>query len=353
MPRNKTYAIAVVLTVAVVAGPALAQGAHSHAAKHAASARVGARGPRGPRGARGPRGLKGAAGQAGPAGAPGAPGANGSSAGAFLRTIVVSPGGADPAANGELLLSALAGVASASAATPYLVWIEPGVYDIGSTPLRIPSHVDVQGSGQDVTTVAGEGPVTLIAAAGSELRELTVSDTNGGSSAEAIDTSGGLNDVAATAAGGSAATAVLANGPTLPLVNVTATATTGEPGSSARGIDTQNAIRIEGGTYSAIDDAASSQSAALFAESSTFATGATFEATGGAAAYPVDVVGSSITATIETGTLEGAGGFFVAPGDKLDVGGSQIPGVVASISGTANCPDDWLADYSTASTDCS
>ena len=31
MPRNKTYAIAVVLTVAVVAGPALAQGGGSHA----------------------------------------------------------------------------------------------------------------------------------------------------------------------------------------------------------------------------------------------------------------------------------------------------------------------------------
>jgi hypothetical protein len=139
----------------------------------------------------------------------------------------------------------------------------------------------------------------------------------------------------------------------MPLVNVTATATTGEPGSSARGIDTQNTVRIEGGTYSAFDNAASSQSAALFAESSTFATGATFLATGGSAAYPVDVVGSSVTATIETGTLEGAGGFFVAPGDTLDVGGSQIPGTVASVSGTANCPDDWLADYSTASTDCS
>jgi hypothetical protein len=211
----------------------------------------------------------------------------------------------------------------------------------------------MQGSGQDVTTIEGEEPVTIVAAAGTELRELAVTDSNGGGSAEAIDTSGGLRDVTATAAGGSAATAVLANGPTMPLVNVTASATTGEPGSSARAIDTQNTVRIEGGTYTAFDNAASSQSAALFAESATFATDATLDATGGPAAYPVDVVGPSVTVTIETGTLGGVGGFFVAPGDRLDVAGSQVPGVIASVTGTANCPDDWLADYATANADCS
>jgi hypothetical protein len=350
MPRNKTYAIAVVLTVAVVAGPALAQGVGSHAAKHGASAKAGVRGPRG---ARGPRGLKGAAGQAGPAGATGAPGTSGSSADAFLRTIVVSPTGGDSAANGGLLLSALAGTGGASAATPYLVWVEPGVYDLGSTPLHIPSHVDLQGSGQDVTTVAGEGPVALVAAAGSELRELTVTDTAGGSSAEAIDTSGGLHDVTATATGGSAATAVLANGPTMPLVNVTATATTGEPGSFVQAIDAQNTAQIDGGTFTAHESAAVGQAVALFAEAGTDVGDATLAATGGATPYAVDVVAANATVTVHGSTLIGTGGFFVSAGDTLGVGGSQIPGVATSGSGTARCPADWLASYVGASSDCS
>ena len=354
MPRNKTYAIAVLLTVAVVAGPALAQGvAGSRAAKQHASTKVGPRGPRGPRGAKGSQGPRGLSGVAGPAGAAGAPGATGSSVDSFLRTIVVSPSGDGPTANGALLLAAVGGIAGAAGSSPYLVWIEPGVYDLGATRLNVPSHVDVQGSGEEVTTIEGEGPVTLAAAADTEIRQLTVTDTNGGGSAEAIDTSGGLRDLTATADGGSAATAVLANGPTMPLVNVTATATTAEPGSFARGIETQNAVRIDGGSYSAFDNAASSQSAGLFAESATLTTDATLQATGGSAAYPVDVVGSSATVRIEASTLDGVGGFFVAPGDTLDVGGSQIPGVVASVSGTANCPGDWLSNFATASADCS
>jgi hypothetical protein len=357
MPRNKTYAIAVLLTVAVVAGPALAQGVvGSHAAKQRASTKVGPRGPRGPRGAKGSqglRGLNGVAGPAGPAGAAGAPGADGSSADSFLRTIVVSPSGDGPTANGALLLAAVGAIGGAAGSSPYLVWIEPGVYDLGATRLNVPSHVDVQGSGEDVTTIEGEGPVTLAAATDTEIRQLTVTDTNGGGSADAIDTSGGLRDLTATAGGGSAATAVLANGPTMPLVNVTATATTAEPGSFAQAIDTQNTAQIDGGTFTADEAAGVGQAAALFAESTTSVSDATLRATGGATPFAVDVVAASAAVTVHGSALTGAGGFFVAAGDTLGVGGSQIPGVATSGSGTARCPADWLANFSTASTGCS
>jgi hypothetical protein len=57
--------------------------------------------------------------------------------------------------------------------------------------------------------------------------------------------------------------------------------------------------------------------------------------------------------TVTGSTLIGGGGLFVSAGDTLDVGGSEVPGRIASVSGTANCPDDWLADYATASADCS
>jgi hypothetical protein len=341
MRRNRLYALAVLMTVAVVAGPAIAATVRSHAAKGKPAAKVGPRGPRGRRGARGPGGPAGATGPAGTAGA------------SFLYTIVVSPSGATAAANGALLAARIAGIDGAAATNNYLVWIEPGTYDLGTAQLNIPAHVDVQGSGQDVTTIEGEGLLTLAAAGNTEIRGLTVTDTNATGAAEAIDTSGGLRDVTAAASGTTAATAVLATGSTMPIVDVSASATTSASFSSARGIDTQGTARIDGGSYSAFDNASSSQAAALFAESSTSLSDTSLQATGGSAAYPVDVVGSADTVRITASTLVGIGGFFVAPGDTLDVGGSQVPGAVASVSGTAHCPNDWLSDYATANADCS
>ena len=149
MRRNRLYALAGVLSAVVVAGPAIAATVHSHAASGKAAAKAGRRGPRGRRGA---RGATGPAGVAGPAGTTGA---------AFLRTIVVSPIDATAVANGALLAAAVAAINGAGASGPELVWIEPGAYDLGTTPLTIPSHVDVEGSGQDVTTIEGEGLLTL------------------------------------------------------------------------------------------------------------------------------------------------------------------------------------------------
>lgn len=348
MPRNRLYGLAVLVTIAVVAGPALATTVQSHTTRQRAITRVG---PRGPRGARGPRGLKGLPGTTGPAGAPGAPGANGSSAASLVRTIVVSPSGVGPSADGALLAAALAAV-NASVTTPYLVWIEPGVYDLGTTPLSIPAHVDVQGSGQDVTTIEGEGPLAVLTAAGTELRQLTVTDTNPSGSAEAIDAGGGLRDVTATASGTSAATAVLANDPTMPIVDVDASATASASSSFVQAIDTQNSAQIDGGSFTATEQAGVGQAAALFAESATTVSDATLRATGGATPYPVDLVATNATVSVSGSTLIGTGGFFVAAGDTLGVGASQVPGVVGSVSGTVSCPDDWLPDYSMAGSGC-
>jgi hypothetical protein len=349
MPRNRIYALAVLVTIAVVAGPALAKTVQSHAAKQRTITRIG---PRGPRGARGARGLRGVPGATGPAGAPGAPGANGGGAASLLRTVVVSPSAVGPSADGALLAATLAAI-NASATSPYLVWIEPGVYDLGTTPLSIPSHVDVQGSGQDVTTIEGEGPLAVLTAPGTELRQLTVTDTNTSGSAEAIDAGGGLRDVTATASGTSAATAVLADDPTMPIVDVTASATASASSSFVQAIDTQNGAQIDGGSFTATEQAGVGQAAAVFAESATTVSDATLRATGGATPYPVDVVATSATVAVSGSTLIGTGGFFVAAGDTLGVGASQIPGVATSGSGLARCPDDWLADYDGASSDCS
>jgi hypothetical protein len=116
-------------------------------------------------------------------------------ANAYARTILVSPLGT-PAQSGAALLAALAAIADVSANTPYLLKIEPGVYDLGTTSLQMKPYVDIEGSGQGVTKILGSrkanyGEGALYGASNAELRQLTVSVTSGsGRYASAIVNSG-------------------------------------------------------------------------------------------------------------------------------------------------------------------
>jgi hypothetical protein len=134
---------------------------------------------------------------------------------------------------------------------------------------------------------------------------------------------------------------------------VTASATTSASSSFVQAIDAQGAVTIDGGSFTATEGAALGQAAALFAEGPAVVGDATLQASGGANPYPVDVIASNATVTVTGSTLIGGGGFFVSAGDTLGVGASEIPGVPTSGSGTARCPDDWLANFEGASSDCS
>jgi Collagen triple helix repeat (20 copies) len=371
--RRWMYATFALGAAALATGTALAAVTHSPAAtKHKTSTKTPTKtGPRGPRGKTGPRGAAGSAGLAGPAGAAGpagvagpagaagingaagAAGAAGPSGVSFVRTVLVSPTGANAVADGGLLTSALAGISGPSQENPYLVWVEPGVYDLGTGSLAIPSWVDVQGSGEETTTIEGEGTVAVNAASHTEIRELTVSDTNGSAGGEAIETSGGLRDVTAQATGTAAATGVDAVTPTMPMLDVTATATaTGPLGSpTALAINTFNPTTIDGGSYTASNGTSSGVAAALLAQSAATVRDATLQASGGASAYAADLGGTSQTVQIAGSTLVGAAGLFVPTGDTIDVGASEIPGVVAG-AGAANCPADWLPNYEVSNSIC-
>lgn len=94
---------------------------------------------------------------------------------AFVVVVAKSGGDfADP-------VTAMASISDASASRPYLVKIMPGVYDLGASALPMKSHVDVEGSGEGVTVLAGTGSPNAIGyyrivepAAASELRSITV-----------------------------------------------------------------------------------------------------------------------------------------------------------------------------------
>ncbi len=139
----------------------------------AAGATAGATGSTGATGNVGPTGIAGTTGSAGAGGATGPA--------LYARTVLVSPVGTAQQ-NGTALLAAMAGITTASATNPWLLNIEPGVYDVGTTSLALQSYVDIEGSGEDTTTITGTSPasgtyrgtVTAASVAGVELRSLTV-----------------------------------------------------------------------------------------------------------------------------------------------------------------------------------
>ena len=97
--------------------------------------------------------------------------------GAQIRTVLVSPVPGNPVASGTALRNALAGISSPSSSNPWLLKIEPGIYDVGTISLQMRSWVDIEGSGIGVTTIRGSAAdfnATINGANNAELRLLTV-----------------------------------------------------------------------------------------------------------------------------------------------------------------------------------
>ena len=115
---------------------------------------------------------------------------------AFDRTVVVGGSGTD-AENGTALIEALDLVATATAADPWLIQVEPGVFDLGDEELALNPYVSLRGSGIGVTTIVGSSIVTghhtIELQGGNMLSNLSVSDSSAGSSTGAVVTVG--NDV--------------------------------------------------------------------------------------------------------------------------------------------------------------
>jgi hypothetical protein len=102
----------------------------------------------------------------------------------YVSTVVVSPVPGDPEASGSALLNVMASTNhDASSQRPYLLKIEPGIYNLGAVALMPWPYVDVEGSGVGVTTIQGQskptmesGTVVLSCDGHCELRDLTVSN---------------------------------------------------------------------------------------------------------------------------------------------------------------------------------
>lgn len=112
----------------------------------------------------------------------------------YQRTIVVSPVGA-PDQNGAALIAALDGIVDAAQTNPYLLKIEPGVYDLASEALLMREFVDIEGSGELVTTITSSGQsgltnATIVGAGNAELRFLTIENVGGNGVATSLYSNG-------------------------------------------------------------------------------------------------------------------------------------------------------------------
>lgn len=109
----------------------------------------------------------------------------------YRRTVVVKPVGT-PVENGVALRAALAAVVDAAETNPYLLKIEPGLYNLGTNRLEMKEYVDIEGSGVETTEILSRGSArpdtgTVIGADNAELRFLTVhNDGPGAAYAKAI-----------------------------------------------------------------------------------------------------------------------------------------------------------------------
>ena len=105
-----------------------------------------------------------------------------------VQTVHVHPVPGDAPASGTALLNALNGITNASATKRYVLKIEPGIYDVGTTMLVMKPYVDIEGSGQQATVIQGLGnndtalSTGVIKGAGSsELRNLQIKSTGSAS----------------------------------------------------------------------------------------------------------------------------------------------------------------------------
>ena len=104
---------------------------------------------------------------------------NRSTPGGYTHTVIVSPE-PNPIEAGRVLREVVGGIADPSASNPYLVKIEPGIYDLDKNSLFMRPFVDIEGSGEGITTITsslGTGSGTVVGANNSELRFLTVKNT--------------------------------------------------------------------------------------------------------------------------------------------------------------------------------
>jgi hypothetical protein len=307
-----------------------------------------------------------------------------------VRTIVVSPVIGDAAASGNNLRQTFASISDASTTNPYLVMIEPGTFDLGTSPLQLLDSVDVQGAGEDATTIEGTVSASdsfVLGLANAELRSLrlevavtTAAETGLGASCDTRSPT--LRDVtidASNAAGSITAIELYECTTLLDTVTITGSTVAGSEGSlwgvslwGGSGVAQALSIQFSCDTLSCVGVGASNGAETTVRDSTVTLSGsnATLEgiwaADGALTLDDVTVAGtgltygflggptmSSMTLTIQSSTLGGSPSIAAGITESgvaatVDVATSELSGAVLDFGGiktTFNCVDDYDGNF--------
>jgi hypothetical protein len=302
---------------------------------------AGLMGPAGPQGPIGPEGPPGILGPQGPKGDP-----------TYLRTVLVSPVGT-ATENGTALINALAGITTANSTNPYLLKIEPGIYDIGANSLQMKSYVAVEGSGEITTIITGHiasSSGVVLGASYAEIRFLTVQNTGGGYYAIAIYNSSAspkITNVTASASGGTENCGVVNISSSPRMKNVTASGSGGSENCGVHNVVSSSPIMTNvtasasGGTVrngGVVNCSSSPTMTNVMASASGTNSYGVYSETSGTIRINYTVIKGS-TNTIRNGS-----------GVTTYVGNTQLDG--GAVSGTLTCVGAYDENYVALDTSC-
>jgi hypothetical protein len=302
----------------------------------------------------------------------------------YTHTLIVSPD-ADPAQAGRVLRQTVAGIVDASASNPYLVKIEPGTYDLEANSVFMRPFVDIEGSGEGITTITaalGTGSGTVVTASNSELRYVTVKNT-GEPNQQVVaifteTTSPRLSHVTAIASGGLENYGVhTSNGnPVLSYVSASASG-----GGQSFGLANYNSVMtVLNSTFTAADAAGFNAGYVTTFGGTNKITSSTITASGGAIAIGMRAYNGTHTLANTTVSATGTGettGVYIGQksstptmnilqsrisggthsiysiGGPLKVGASQLAGPAGIFNiGTMICANSFDGAYQPLGADC-
>ena len=304
--------------------------------------------------------------------------------GGYTHTIIVSPD-ADPVQAGRVLRQTVAGIVDASASNPYLVKIEPGIYDLEANSVFMRPYVDIEGSGEGVTTITaalGTGSGAVVGANNAELRYLTVKNT-GEPNQQVVaifseTASPRLSHVTAMASGGSENYGIHTSNGSPVLSYVTASATGG--GQSFALANYNSVMTVLNSSFSAADAAGFNAGYVTTFGGTNRITSSTISASGGAIAIGLRAYNGTHTLANTTVSASGTGettGVYIGQksstptmnilqsrisggthsifsiGGALKVGASQLTGPAGTFDiGTMVCANSFNGAYSPLGAGC-
>ncbi len=240
-------------------------------------------------------------------------------------TVTVNPG-ANPLISGNRLVAALAGIPNPSPANPWLLRINPGIYDLNGATLFLRSGVDIEGSGRLSTvirsTATSAAPLVFCAqGVSAEIRNLSIANRqNFFDSAALISRSSGLR---------LSQVSILAQGPDVP-----------------RGVWVQNSILLADdltieisnhpglGTALRLDGTVANPAGAMLKKlaikvGSTAGTSIGIQATN--AGFSADGLELSVAGTTATGILLGGNGAYLTEVSHARVSAGASAGIAVGL----------------------